>query len=562
MPAVNVPGVGRLNFPEGMSEADMASAIERNYGPQLQAQRAPEDVTAGMGLRGIPVGGAYVPQAEAAIRAAAHPLSGVGEPGASYGERYAKNLALRQAQYARAEKDRPILSEALKFGGGMAALGPVGATATGARLLGISGPMLARLGLGATSGAGISAADALARGEDVGTAAAIGAGGALVGRALEGLPQAIARAGRGGAERAADVATLGREGVELSAGRATGYKPLQTLEERFGDITGAGTRLAERGKEQFTAAAARRAGINADRLRPEVMNQALENFNQQYGDMASRNVVQGNANLRQLGQDMTTALADYTRMTGTQGPPAPREYMGRIIDAIADNNGTIPGDIYHALRSDIGRDARRAVHASRQGAAGVGQENFYLSDALHELQGALDNAMTRSMAASGSPDMAAWRQLNREYRNFLPIERAITSPGEEARWGLLSPMALRAALIAQQGRRNFGRGAGDLAPLAAAGESVMKPIPTSGTPQAAYLMSLPASMGSAAWGLGTGNLGLLGAGLAGMAGPPAAGAALMSRPVQRYLSGAPTSLPLWASTLGITGAQQYAPQSQ
>ena len=129
------------------------------------APKAPgEDVTAGMALRGIPVLGAYIPQAEAAIRAAAQPLTGVGEPGATWGERYAANLPKRQADYAQAEREQPIASTALQIGGGAAALAPLGATALGARALGATGPMVARIPLGAASGAGIAAADAAARG--------------------------------------------------------------------------------------------------------------------------------------------------------------------------------------------------------------------------------------------------------------------------------------------------------------------------------------------------------------------------------------------------------------
>src|ERR1700731_4280464 len=36
---VDVPGVGTLSFPDGMTQADMASAIQRNY-PQIHGQPA------------------------------------------------------------------------------------------------------------------------------------------------------------------------------------------------------------------------------------------------------------------------------------------------------------------------------------------------------------------------------------------------------------------------------------------------------------------------------------------------------------------------------------------
>lgn len=173
-----------------------------------------EDVSAGMALRGVPILGAYVPQAEAAIRATAQPLTGVGEPGATWSERYAANLPKRQAEYTQAEQESPVLSEALKIGGGMAALAPIGATALGARALGTAGPMAARIPLGAVSGAGIAAADAAARGEDPVTAATIGGGlGAalpIVGGAVGKIGQ-VARSYRGSpvADELGDVVDAG-----------------------------------------------------------------------------------------------------------------------------------------------------------------------------------------------------------------------------------------------------------------------------------------------------------------------------------------------------------------
>src|SRR5690349_14216538 len=48
--AVNVPGVGTLQFPDGMSQADMAAAIQKNF-PQIHAQPAQQGMTAAqMGL--------------------------------------------------------------------------------------------------------------------------------------------------------------------------------------------------------------------------------------------------------------------------------------------------------------------------------------------------------------------------------------------------------------------------------------------------------------------------------------------------------------------------------
>lgn len=56
MPTVNVPGVGQLNFPDGMSQQDMAAAIQKNF-PQIhqQAPAAAPDQPLGFvgGMRGV-----------------------------------------------------------------------------------------------------------------------------------------------------------------------------------------------------------------------------------------------------------------------------------------------------------------------------------------------------------------------------------------------------------------------------------------------------------------------------------------------------------------------------
>ncbi len=144
-------------------------------------------------LRGIPVGGAYIPNVEAAIRATMHPLTGVGKPGESWSERYAANVPQREAAAQKYDVENPVTSTALKIGGGTAALGPIGMTAAGGRALGMTGAsLMGRAGAGATTGGLIGAADAAARGEDIETGAKHGvlggAAGPLLGRVLAGRP--------------------------------------------------------------------------------------------------------------------------------------------------------------------------------------------------------------------------------------------------------------------------------------------------------------------------------------------------------------------------------------
>lgn len=91
------------------------------------------------------------------------------------------------AEYAAAKEANPITSVASGIGGSIAALAPLGATAVGGRLLGMTGGTGARIGMGMASGGTIAGADTLTRGGDIGDIA----GSALLGTALGGVLPAI-----------------------------------------------------------------------------------------------------------------------------------------------------------------------------------------------------------------------------------------------------------------------------------------------------------------------------------------------------------------------------------
>lgn len=479
-----------------------------------------EDVSAGMALRGIPVLGAYIPQAEAAIRAAAQPFTGVGKPGATYAERYAANLPEREAQYAQAEQDSPITSEVVKAGGGALALAPLGATALGARALGITGGIGSRLALGGASGAGISAADTAARGGDaeaIQSAAkwggGIGAGaGAIFGRAISPLTR--------DPTRAAAVRTLEAEGVQPSAGTITGNRALQYAEQHLGELSG--QNVGERTAEQFTGAALRRAGETGNRATQDVVDNAFTRIGNQFDRLAANNTLHPD---QAMGPQIRQAVANYDRLTAPPSRiPAVRQYEEEIANHLATNRGTIPGDAYQSLRSRMETEARNT-------------QSSELADALRGMRGALDDAMERHLTRIGSSDAGAWRQARNQYRNLLVIERAVTSPGADAQLGLISPAALYNATRNVQGRRNLARGRGDYADLAQAGSALLRKQPSSGTAQRLFMQSIPGAIGAGYGALQGGDSGsaVLGA-AAGIGGPMAAGRLINSRAMQRYLA--------------------------
>jgi hypothetical protein len=162
-----------------------------------------------------------------------------------------------------------------------------------------------------------------------------------------------------------------------------------------------------------------------------------------------------------------------------------------------------------------------------------------MHEALQGLRAALDDAMERTLLRTGnSADMQILRNARNEYRNMMVIERAATGAGSASAEGLISPSQLRNAVV-QQNRRAYGRGQGDFAELARAGEALMKPLPQSGTSPRHNAMQVVQTIGAVVGG-GAGAAGgpagtALGA-AAGLAAPAIAGRALMSRPVQSWLS--------------------------
>jgi hypothetical protein len=320
-------------------------------------------------------------------------------------------------------------------------------------------------------------------------------------------------------ERAKQVKLLGDEGVDLTAGQKTGSKPLQYLENELGG--GKAANVMERQGEQFTAAAAKRAGINADRLTPDVMDQAFTRIGGEFDNLAARNALPPDPT---IATDVANAVTDYAALVPTAAQPnSVRQYASDLLNA-AQNGMT--GAQYQSFRSRLTTLARSSSDPQ-------------LSSLYRSFADALDDGMERSLAAAGSPDLGAWREIRNQYRNVLVLEKTMMGAGEKTAEGLVSPSQLRSATVQKQGGRNYVRGKGDFAKLARAGESTMKPLPQSGTAPRINAQNLGAGFtGLLGAGIGAagGAQGAMLGGLLGMGVPFAAGRALMSRPVQAYLA--------------------------
>lgn len=378
---------------------------------------------------------------------------------------------------------------------------------------------LARKGIQAVAGGiGSQAGADLLPGHDV-------AGRVIGGLLGQGLPATVRRAiapTTVSPEREAMTATLRHEGVEPTAGDVSGSRALKYAEHGLGDAPGSGGAYhdtRERIGEQFTRATLRRVGENADRATPEVVDRAFTRIGGDFDRLSARNSARLDP---QYFTELFNAQHEYDHLFVD---PLRRPMVQNVIDHAVNQlqrSGTMTGEQYKALRSRIERMRRNA------------RNDPEVADFLGDVRRSMDNLMERNIARNNPADLGAWQQTRRQYRNMLVLEKAATGAGEDSAAGIISPAKLRQALVAQS-RRGYARGQGDFADLARAGEGLMKPPPTSGTAERAWMHAIPAAVGAGLGEMAGGNMLALPAAMGGVMAPGLVGRGLMSGSAQAYL---------------------------
>jgi hypothetical protein len=424
------------------------------------------------------------------------------------------------AEYDAAKAANPITSTVAGVGGSIAALAPLGATAVGGRLLGMTGGFGSRLGFGIASGGALSGADALTRGATPQEARMSALAGGALGAAFPLIGAGFRKAVSPFAKTATDKATklLKSEGVELTAGQATGSKGLRFREAELGGNSA--SEFMERQGRQYTAAALKKAGINADEASHDVIDKAFTDIGAQFDGLISRNAIMPDT---RLARDLQ---AGWRRFEGATGPSTRAPVIKRILDDIygAGTAGPISGAWYKAQRTALSKLTKSS--------------NPELAEAAGDFMGALDDAMERTLSRSNPADLGAWREARRLYKNMLVIEDAATRAGSQSADGIITPQALRSAAI-RQNKRAFARGRNEFVDLADAGVTKMTPLPDSGTAgrlSAKTVLPIGAATGASLGALLGGGLpGAVMGGVAGAAIPWAAGKGMMSGLGRAYL---------------------------
>lgn len=330
--------------------------------------------------------------------------------------------------------------------------------------------------------------------------------------------------------RAQAIQTLEQNGVNaLTAGQRTGSERMRWIEDATAMAPGGGgraTAMQNQAAEQFTAAVLRRAGVNADRATPQVMDEAFTAIGREFDDFAHS---------LNLNPSRTIAIRVQNianRYDGITPDGARIPALRLVADDISRrlSGPGITGPEYSRLRSEVGRMQRQT------------SANPAASRAFGDIVQTLDAHVVRSAPSwiQGRRVAAGIRDRNARYRNLLAIETAVSGAGENAALGLISPAMLRTA-VKVQNKREYVRGRHPMSDLARAGATVLTPLRSSGTAERSFAQgvvnapgTIPATLTGA---LASGGDPLL-TGLS-MIAPAAARAAtargIMSGPMQRFL---------------------------
>lgn len=314
------------------------------------------------------------------------------------------------------------------------------------------------------------------------------------------------------------------ENVRLTAGQRTGNANLQYREQM---VPRTAQMLADQG-DDFTAAALRRIGVNARRAEPEVMDAARQRIGGMFDDLASRNSIAAD---RTLSRSAEAALDTYKANTNKNTVAPIIDNIVRKIRAASARKKPITGQEYQQWRSELGPALRG--------------NDAQLREAAKSVRGALDDAMRRTIKATGNADdLALYDTARQQYRDLLAIEGAVSRAGESTAYGVINPRQLRAEAVRSYGKAGYAGGKSDLGNLARAGNQTMTPLPQSGTQPRLAANTIQALQGGGS-GVGAGGLAYLltkdptiaaAAGVAGAAAPAVRNSISGSRVGQAYLA--------------------------
>lgn len=466
---VDAPGLGRLEFPDGMSHKDMADAIDRAM-KQKAGAMALENTTA---LQRFVIG------------------SGKAVNDVIQGGKQILGLSDKKEEADTRARDTALMSSGAGLAGNVA--GNVAMVVPTARIPGAN----TYKGAAAVSGL-LGGLQPVVEGESRGQNAFEGV---VTGAIAQGIGNAVGRVMRPVRSQlpkqdAALAAAAEREGIPLTAGQSTGSRPLlitESVMENLPMTSGAQLGAKEAQAKAYNQAVLKRAGITGDEATATVLAAQKKKLGNDFSTIAGRNSIDFNQG--PIMSDLGRIAAEGSRRLSH-----PQALTNTIDDIINDAaNGVMSGQKYQGWRETL-----------RRLASGTDSEAHYFS----EVKKALDKGFSSQISAA---DSALWKQASREYGNLKTITDAVGGAGAATKGGHIPPAQLEGALTRAIGREGKALGRGDLNELVSIGRKfVSEQIPNSGTAQRLAAQSLLTGGGAGVGAIGaaaTGNDWMTGAGI-------------------------------------------------
>lgn len=258
-------------------------------------------------------------------------------------------------------------------------------------------------------------------------------------------------------------------GIPVTAGQATGSDFLQNMEAKLQQLpftSGPQRDIANNQRTKFIEAAWRQAGQNASDTSADTLLAARDKIGGTIGAIANRNTLQMTPD---VDNQLATLAGGLDKQLATIAAPMRNriEEVFRLSTAHTPPGGTpvIPGAVYRQLDTELGK-AMKSTDSSD------------LRNATGELRAILRGAMDASISPA---DKAAWDTARKQYALYKTIESAAGQAGSGAAEGMMSPVALRGAVVSSVGKDKYAQGFGDLNELARIGQGPLKPRPDSNT---------------------------------------------------------------------------------
>jgi hypothetical protein len=417
---VNVPGAGQVSFPEGMSDADIETAIKTKILPQLHAE-TPDAATGTMAAAAHGLTFGFGDELKAAIHAAApglidvmnadNPFSGnipqVASHAPTFGERYDEELAKTRQSAKNFEEAHPVLSA----GGNIA-----GNIATGGVLAPAAGPsVLGNAAKYAAYGGALGAAQGFGEGEG---GFANRAGNAAVGGTL----------GAAGGAAIPIAGAIGSRILESAPGRAVSENVVSPI---VGKLADALEYMAPKTTPKSLSAAAPEGGqVPADSLMLN-LSDALRGVADKTGDVGKAAAINNLASAMQRAKMSPDEALETMRQLGD---PAVLADLGKQFQSVAIGAKVLPGETRDLAQNVLTERAKG--YGPKLTEAFTGGEDVPSLHALGESQqqniSDVGNQAFDTMRAAGlntSPEMQGLIESPRIQKLIPQIEGEIAQNG-------------------------------------------------------------------------------------------------------------------------------------